>query len=72
MKKAEYSIENIDITIICEKPKISPHKLEIRKSLSDLLNIALSCVSVKATTTEKMGALGRSEGVGVLVTILLN
>jgi 2-C-methyl-D-erythritol 2,4-cyclodiphosphate synthase len=72
MKEANYSIENLDVTIICEKPKISPHKLEIRKSLSNLLNVALTCVSVKATTTEKMGALGRSEGVGVLVTILLN
>lgn len=66
-----YKIINIDSTIICEKPKISPHRDSIRESLSNLLKISSESISVKATTSEKMGALGRKEGVGVFTTVLL-
>lgn len=68
----KYKIENIDSTIVCERPKISPHRENIRLSLSKILDIHLETVSVKATTTEKMGALGRKEGVAVFSTVLLS
>lgn len=71
MRDRGFEIENIDNTIIGEKPKISPHREEIRKSLQKILGIDLDRISVKATTTEKMGAIGRSEGICVLSTVLL-
>lgn len=57
------TIENIDLTIICEKPKISDYKEAMKKCLSDLLSLPLSSVNVKATTTEKLGFTGREEGI---------
>jgi 2-C-methyl-D-erythritol 2,4-cyclodiphosphate synthase len=71
MKEKQYEIVNIDSTIICEKPKILPYREKIASSLSEILALPIDTISVKATTTEKMGALGRKEGVGVLSTVLL-
>jgi 2-C-methyl-D-erythritol 2,4-cyclodiphosphate synthase len=71
MKEKQYEIVNIDSTIICEKPKILPYREKIASSISEILALPIDTVSVKATTTEKMGALGRKEGVGVLSTVLL-
>lgn len=56
-------IAHVDVTFICERPKIGPHREAMRARLADLLGIALSRVSVKATTTEKLGFLGRGEGI---------
>ncbi|MCB1143494.1 MAG: 2-C-methyl-D-erythritol 2,4-cyclodiphosphate synthase [Leptospiraceae bacterium] len=66
-----FHIVNLDSTIVGQKPKIAPHRDAIRENLSRVLKLSPDCVSVKATTTEKMGALGREEGVGVFTTILL-
>ncbi len=55
-------IINIDVTIICESPKIGPHRDAMRQKLAEILEISISRVSVKATTTEKLGFTGRSEG----------
>ncbi len=55
-------IINVDITLICERPKIMPHRQAMRARLADLLGLALDRVSVKATTTEGMGFTGRQEG----------
>ncbi|MCR9142773.1 MAG: 2-C-methyl-D-erythritol 2,4-cyclodiphosphate synthase [bacterium] len=71
VKQSGYKIANVDLTLIGERPKFTPHKAEIRRSLAALLAIPLDCVGCKATTTEKMGALGRSEGVGCLAAVLL-
>ncbi len=71
MKERNYEIVNVDSTILCEVPKISPHREKITSSIADILNLSIDCISVKATTTEKMGALGRKEGVGVMSTVLL-
>jgi 2-C-methyl-D-erythritol 2,4-cyclodiphosphate synthase len=71
MKEKGYSLLNADNTIIGEKPKIAPHRLQIISSLARLLEISEDQVSVKATTTEKMGALGRSEGLAVFTTVML-
>jgi 2-C-methyl-D-erythritol 2,4-cyclodiphosphate synthase len=71
MNEKKYHLLNIDNTIICEKPKISPHREKIIQSLSKILNLQEDCIGVKATTTEKMGALGREEGVAVFSTVML-
>lgn len=71
MKERNYSLVNIDNTIIGEKPKIAPHRLNIIASLAKILDLPEDCISVKATTTEKMGAIGREEGIAVFSTVLL-
>lgn len=61
-----FIIVNVDITITAETPRVSKYKLQMRKTLSKILNIDSSRVNIKATTTEKLGFIGRSEGVGVI------
>jgi 2-C-methyl-D-erythritol 4-phosphate cytidylyltransferase / 2-C-methyl-D-erythritol 2,4-cyclodiphosphate synthase len=56
------AIMHCDVTIICERPKISPHRDAMRAQIAEILNIDVSRVSVKATTTEGMGFIGRNEG----------
>jgi 2-C-methyl-D-erythritol 4-phosphate cytidylyltransferase / 2-C-methyl-D-erythritol 2,4-cyclodiphosphate synthase len=58
-----FSIENVDITIICEAPKIGPHRAAMRDRVADILGIELDRVSIKATTTEQLGYTGRGEGI---------
>jgi 2-C-methyl-D-erythritol 4-phosphate cytidylyltransferase/2-C-methyl-D-erythritol 2,4-cyclodiphosphate synthase len=55
-------IVNVDVTLICERPKIKPHRAAMRARVAELLGLALDKVSVKATTTEEMGFTGRGEG----------
>ena len=61
-----FVIVNVDLTIAAEKPKISKYKLQMRKTLAEILNCDSSRVNIKATTTEKLGFIGRGEGVGVI------
>lgn len=61
-----FVIVNVDITIAAQKPKISKYKSQMRRVLSNILNIDTSRVNIKATTTEKLGFIGRGEGVGVM------
>ena len=56
-------LTHVDLTIICEKPKIKPHRLAMREHLAKVLSLPLSRVSVKATTTEGLGFTGRGEGI---------
>ncbi|QPQ55693.1 bifunctional 2-C-methyl-D-erythritol 4-phosphate cytidylyltransferase/2-C-methyl-D-erythritol 2,4-cyclodiphosphate synthase [Allosphingosinicella flava] len=56
-------IDHADITIICEAPKIGPHRDRIRRVVADLLRLPLQRVSIKATTTERLGFTGRGEGI---------
>ena len=60
---AGYRIGNVDLTIICEAPKIGPHREAMRTRLAELLECDVSAVSVKATTTERLGFTGRGEGI---------
>ncbi len=66
-----YEIVNIDISIIAQKPKINPYKNEIKSSLSKILNINKQFINIKATTSEKLGFIGRSEGIAVQSIALL-
>lgn len=63
LRKKGAKIINLDLTIICEEPKISKHKAKIKESLAKVLNIDLNRINIKATTTEKLGFLGRKEGI---------
>lgn len=56
-------IQHVDVTVICEAPKIGPHRETMRSSIANLLGLPLSYVSVKATTTEQLGFTGRKEGI---------
>ena len=58
-----YTVGNIDLTLICEAPKIGPYRDAMRARLAVLLGVAKANVSVKATTTEKLGFTGRGEGI---------
>ena len=66
-----FSISNVDCTLVCEFPKIGPHSDRMRAELSRILNIQIDRVSVKATTSEKLGFTGRGEGIAALATAAL-
>ncbi|WP_298256292.1 bifunctional 2-C-methyl-D-erythritol 4-phosphate cytidylyltransferase/2-C-methyl-D-erythritol 2,4-cyclodiphosphate synthase [uncultured Litoreibacter sp.] len=66
-----FKISHVDCTLICEEPKIGPHALAMREKLSNLLNISLDRVSVKATTSEQLGFTGRREGIACMATATL-
>jgi len=67
-----FSIINIDSTVCLEKPKISPHIDEMRKSISHVTGITSDNIGIKATTTEKLGFTGREEGIVALAVVLLS
>ncbi len=62
---------NVDVTYVGDHPKINPIREKLVESLASLLGLEKDCVSIKATTSEGMGSLGRSEGVMVMATALL-
>jgi len=66
-----YSVVNIDTTICLQNPKIAPFIPEMRSVISSILGISPGDVSVKATTTEKMGFVGRGEGIAAMASVLL-
>jgi 2-C-methyl-D-erythritol 4-phosphate cytidylyltransferase/2-C-methyl-D-erythritol 2,4-cyclodiphosphate synthase len=61
--EAGYAVGNADVTIVCEAPKIGPHRAAMRSRLAELLGVDIGAVSVKATTTERLGLTGRGEGI---------
>jgi 2-C-methyl-D-erythritol 4-phosphate cytidylyltransferase/2-C-methyl-D-erythritol 2,4-cyclodiphosphate synthase len=63
LKTNGWVIQNVDLTILAEQPKISPHRLQMIQHISAALEIAPSCVNIKATTSEKLGFAGRGEGI---------
>ena len=69
--QAGYKIGNIDSTICLEFPKIKPHALEMQKVIAEILCIDENAVSIKATTSERMGFVGREEGLAAYATVLL-
>lgn len=71
MKSRNYTISNIDSTIICEKPKLREYIDIIRENLSDVLEVNLNYISVKAKTNEKMDDVGNEKGIVVHSVILL-
>lgn len=66
--KAGGKIQNVDITIICEAPKVTPYRNAIQARIAELLNLDVGDVNIKGTTTEKMGFTGRKEGIACQAT----
>jgi 2-C-methyl-D-erythritol 2,4-cyclodiphosphate synthase len=71
MVREHYDIENLDCTICIEQPKMAPHIEKMRDHLSAVLGIPVGDISIKAKTSEKMGFIGRGEGVSAYTVILL-
>jgi len=64
-------ISNVDVTILCEAPKIGPHRAGMRQSIAQMLQIDPGRVGVKATTMEGLGFVGRREGIAALASALI-
>ncbi|MCX6294930.1 MAG: 2-C-methyl-D-erythritol 2,4-cyclodiphosphate synthase [Bacteroidetes bacterium] len=71
LKKEGYSIGNIDCTLVLEQPKINPHIEEMKRTLASILNLEENDIGIKATTNEKMGYVGREEGVCAYAVALI-
>ena len=63
LKNKNYAVNNIDATVICEAPKLSPHTAQMCANIAADCNVDVSQVNIKATTTEKLGFTGRGEGI---------
>jgi len=70
-RAAGYAIANVDLTLICEAPKIGPHRPAMRAEVARLMGLAENAVSIKATTTEKLGFTGRGEGIAAQAIVLV-
>ena len=68
---AGWRVGNVDLTVICQAPKLAPHIAAMRERIAGLLDCELDRVSVKATTTERLGFTGRGEGIAVQASVLL-
>jgi 2-C-methyl-D-erythritol 2,4-cyclodiphosphate synthase len=66
-----YAVENLDATVIAQAPKLAPHVPAMRANIAADLGCAVEQVSIKATTTERLGFAGRGEGIAALATVLL-
>ena len=66
-----WRVGNADITVVCERPKVGPHALAMRELLASDLGVEADAVSVKATTSEKLGFTGRGEGIAAQAVVLL-
>ena len=67
-----YLLNNADITVACERPKLAKHNLAMRQSIADVLDVDVTQISIKATTTEQLGFTGRQEGIMSTAIVLLS
>jgi 2-C-methyl-D-erythritol 2,4-cyclodiphosphate synthase len=71
IRERGYELANMDATLICELPKINPHVLAMRTRLAEVMAVEMDCISIKATTTERLGFTGRAEGIAAQAVVLL-
>jgi 2-C-methyl-D-erythritol 2,4-cyclodiphosphate synthase len=71
VKNDGYKVNNVDLIVICQEPKIMPHALNIKNNISKLLELEITQVNVKAVTGEGIGAIGRGEGIAAQVIVSL-
>lgn len=71
-REAGYGIANCDLTLICEAPKIGPHRPAMRAEVARIMGLGEAAVSIKATTTERLGFTGRGEGIAAQATVLVH
>ncbi|MEM7463727.1 MAG: bifunctional 2-C-methyl-D-erythritol 4-phosphate cytidylyltransferase/2-C-methyl-D-erythritol 2,4-cyclodiphosphate synthase [Pseudomonadota bacterium] len=72
VRENDGTITHLDITLICEAPKIGPHRDEMRSTVSEITGVNFSRVSVKATTNERIGFIGRQEGIAAMATVTVS
>jgi 2-C-methyl-D-erythritol 2,4-cyclodiphosphate synthase len=71
MQAARFSLINADVTVLAEAPRVNPHRAAMARNLAEDLRVASALINIKATTTEKMGFIGRKEGLAAMATVLL-
>ncbi len=71
LTSAGWRVVNMDVTIVCERPRIAPHVSAMRDTVATALGLSPGAVSVKATTTEKLGFCGRGEGITASAVVLI-
>lgn len=71
LRDAGYTLGNIDATVAAERPKLNPHIPEMKRVMADVLQVDVEDISIKATTTEKLGFTGRQEGIAAYATVLM-
>lgn len=71
LREAGYELGNIDATVAAERPKLNPHIPEMKRVLAGVLQVDEGDISIKATTTEKLGFTGRQEGIAAYATVLI-
>ncbi len=71
IRKAGYELGNIDATIAAERPKLNPHIPSMQETLAQVMNVSKEDISIKATTSEKLGFVGRQEGIAAYATVLI-
>ncbi len=71
VRQKGYEFGNADVTVCAEQPKINPHIPSMQAELAKCLNCDIDCISIKATTTEKLGYTGRGEGISAYATVLI-
>ena len=71
LRDAGYTLGNIDATDAAERPKLNPHIPEMKRVMADVLQVDVEDISIKATTTEKLGFTGRQEGIAAYATVLI-
>jgi 2-C-methyl-D-erythritol 2,4-cyclodiphosphate synthase len=71
LRERGWQVGNADVTVVCERPKVGPHALAMRERIAQVLAIEPDRISVKATTSEKLGFTGRGEGIAAQAVVLL-
>ena len=71
IRQAGYELGNIDATVCAERPKLNPHIPQMKSVLAEVMNVDPNDISIKATTTEKLGFTGRQEGISAYATVLI-
>lgn len=71
LRERGWRVGNADVTVVCERPKVGPHAQAMRETIATDLGVGLDAISVKATTNERMGFIGRGEGIAALAACLL-
>ncbi len=71
VRDAGYAVENIDVTVIAEKPRLAPHVAALRARMAELIGVPEAAVSVKGTTNERVGEIGRGEAIAAVAVALL-
>jgi 2-C-methyl-D-erythritol 2,4-cyclodiphosphate synthase len=71
MRRKRFKLVNADITLLAQAPKLAPHYLRMRKNLASLCNLGIDRISIKATTTERLGWIGAGKGMAATALVLL-